>query len=223
MPTTGAPGYEHASQEISGAGGSWTWTTSGAKARSSRRIFAIPVGEDAEVRDRAVGAEGHACAPSGTRYSGAWGLGRGTVKHPAEAVGGSQGASTRSSWPRPIELVGERLDVPVHAPRIGPGIGRDYGDAHRADGSQSGGICVDRAGLQAPTQKKPGGDREVDRPDHQQDRARVVGERADEHPDDGAEEAAARGPAAPEPAEHGPAANQRRRSASATVTASSSG
>ena len=45
MATTGAPGYEHASQLIGPAGGSWTCTTSGANARSSRRMLVTPSGK----------------------------------------------------------------------------------------------------------------------------------------------------------------------------------
>jgi hypothetical protein len=44
VPTTGAPRKVLASQEIRGAGGSCTWTTSKFPARSSRRIRTRPSG-----------------------------------------------------------------------------------------------------------------------------------------------------------------------------------
>ena len=57
-------------------------------------------------------------------------LGRATVKRPGEAVGRIPGGKHAKLVAAVDQLLGERLDVPVHAPRVGPGIGRDYGDAH---------------------------------------------------------------------------------------------
>ena len=69
MPTTGASGYEQASAPISGTSGSWTWTTSGAKARSSRRIFVTPSGKT-EMLDTAPLAPNAFVRASGIMYSG---------------------------------------------------------------------------------------------------------------------------------------------------------
>ena len=69
MPTTGAPRQVMASEEISQPGGSWTWTTSGANARSSRRSFVTPPGNGLRLETEPL-APMPTVRESGTRKSG---------------------------------------------------------------------------------------------------------------------------------------------------------
>jgi hypothetical protein len=92
-----------------------------------------PVGERHEVGDRAVGAEADRAPERHQVVRLVAHLGRGG------AVQATREPSRRIPWcqhadviPARQELLGQRLDVPVHAPLIGPGIGRNEGYAHRS-------------------------------------------------------------------------------------------
>ena len=77
--------------------------------------------------------------PSGRQVVGALAeLRRPTVKRPGNSTGWIPGGKHAKLVPAVDQLIRELFDVPVHAPRIGPGIGRDDGDAHSVDGSRSG-------------------------------------------------------------------------------------
>ena len=58
------------------------------------------------------------------------GFRRGAVRRPAEAAGWVEGCEHTHVVAPAEELLGKRLDVPVHAALIGPGIWRDKRDAH---------------------------------------------------------------------------------------------
>ena len=58
-------------------------------------------------------------------------LGGGAVQAARELVGRVPGREHANVVSTRQELLGERLDVPVHAPLVGPGVGRDEGYAHR--------------------------------------------------------------------------------------------
>ena len=132
MPTTGASAPSAAFQPTSGTSGSWTWTTSKSPRRSSRRGATDAAGrEGREVGDRAVGAEADraaerdqvvgqlAAAPAAARCS--------TRLSRSGRIEGSEHADVVAAAE---ELLGKRLDVPVHAALVGPGIWRDESDAH---------------------------------------------------------------------------------------------
>ena len=57
-------------------------------------------------------------------------LRRATMKRPGDAAGRVDGGEHAKLVAAGDQLRGERVDVPVHAPRICPGVGRDYGYAH---------------------------------------------------------------------------------------------
>ena len=197
MPTTGAPRQVAASEEISQPGGSWTWTTSGANARSSRRSLVTPPGNGLRLETEPL-APMPTVRASGTRKSGrSISCGMRSVKRPAEPVGRIPGSHHPELVPPAQELRGKRLDMPVHPSRIGPGVRRDYGDTHRAKPSCSAPVLDVNAVARIPAaragrswhavrrrgpiaQKKPAADREVDRPEDEQHRAGVVGDGADE-------------------------------------------
>ena len=117
-------------------------------------------------------------------------LGGGAVQQPAEPVGRVEGGEHAHVMAAAEELLGQRLDVTVHAPLIGPGIWRDKGDAHRAKVRNSG-----RAAAARPGRPDIAAQRQIRGPDHEQQDARVVGERADRPRPRGAEEPRAARPA----------------------------
>ena len=88
-----------ASQPISGAGGSWTWTTSGANERSSRRILVTPSGKSADVGDGAVGAESRPCGRAGPG-SRAPRRASGAARCRRRGSGGRAGPRARARGPR---------------------------------------------------------------------------------------------------------------------------
>ena len=114
-------------------------------------------------------------------------LGGGPVQHSAEPAGRVEGSEHAHVMAASEELLGERLDVPVHAPLIAPGVWRDEGDSHEtAKGSQPADPGC-RASRLGPGEADE--DQQVGRPDLQQERAGVVRE--------GAERIAATAPSRP--------------------------
>ena len=122
-----------ASQPRIGAGGSWTWTTSKSPARSSRRRVVIALRED-ERLETAPLAPKPTVRPERHQVVGQLpelaARRRGAAS--AEAVRRVPGSEHADLVPSVDQLLGERLDVPVDASLVRPGIGGDERDAHWA-------------------------------------------------------------------------------------------
>ena len=102
VATTGASLYETASQPTSPAGGSCTWTTSGLNASSSRRSAIAPDG-NGELFEIEPFIPNAMLRPSARTYSGFSRSSGGPLwSRRVSRSGGSQGASTRTSWPDSI-------------------------------------------------------------------------------------------------------------------------
>ena len=110
--------------------GSWTWTTSKRPARSSRRSRDRALREADEVGDGAVRADADGAAERHEVVGSVAELGRGAVQAAADGVRRVPGGEHANVVASGDELLRQRLDVPVHAPLVGPGIGRNQGDAH---------------------------------------------------------------------------------------------
>ena len=119
-------------QPTSGTSGSWTWTTSKSPRRSSRRgATTPPAGKGARLETDAVGAEAHR-APQRDQVVGhlARSPAAARCSDPADPAGRVEGGEHADVVAAAEELLGERLDVPVHAALVGPGIWRDESYAH---------------------------------------------------------------------------------------------
>ena len=89
-------------------------------------------GRDRHIRHRAVGLEADRAAQRDQVVGGRQRLRpRAAMQDRCDPiVDGSYGASTRTSCPSAMKLLGEGLDVPRHAARIGPRIRRNQRDPH---------------------------------------------------------------------------------------------
>ncbi len=89
-----------------------------------------PAREGGEIGDGAVGAEADRAAQRHEVVGDLASLGGRAVQRPAEPVGRVEGSEHTDVVAAAEELLGERLDVPVYAALITPGIWRDKGDSH---------------------------------------------------------------------------------------------
>ncbi len=89
-----------------------------------------PIGEDADVGDRTVGAEGLRPRDPDYVIRQLEALRIATVKRPAEEVRGIGWSKHAKLVAASKKLAGECIDVPVDAPGIGPRVRRDDRYAH---------------------------------------------------------------------------------------------
>jgi hypothetical protein len=99
--------------------------------RSARRDHPAR-GERGEVGDRAVGGEAHGAPERLQVFGQLTRLRRSTMEHAAEPVRGVEGSQDTYVMASAEELLGESLNVPIHAPLVGPGIWRDKSDPHES-------------------------------------------------------------------------------------------
>ena len=176
-----------------------------------------PVGERGQVRDGAVGAE----ADGPAERDQVVGRGRGPRARSGAGdalrrVGRIPGREHANVVAARQELLRERLDVPVHAPLVGPGIGRNQGDAHRRKGTGCLEAAVSvrlRLGQRTvgvrPRRGEGQAGEQRDRADRQEQRPGVVGDDPERHRPGGAREPCARERHVGEPGEQAAAEDDR--------------